>query len=261
MRRSLVLLHLFRLDAERVDLLLVLLVVAGNLLLLALPWSLLPLRVLLGLPFVLFAPGYALQAALDPTRRLGGTERLVLSLGISLAVLVPGGLLLNGAPGGLGRPTWTVLLTVVTCAACAVAWRRRDPSVRLGLPTVLLRRRETVAVLGALVLAGGAYGLSSASANQQRVGFSQLWLLPQESTTPMSVGLRSLELTPTDFHVEVVSGATTVLDTSVTLSPGQTWRTTLDPPDPQQPVDAVIYRDGSTDAPYRSVHLAAGASR
>src|SRR5262245_47383574 len=44
-----------------------------------------PARALVGLPLVLFAPGYALVAAAFPSGRLGAIERLLFSLGASLA--------------------------------------------------------------------------------------------------------------------------------------------------------------------------------
>ena len=46
------------------------------------------LRIILGLPFVLFFPGYTLMAALFPRREsVSGIERLVLSFGLSIAVV------------------------------------------------------------------------------------------------------------------------------------------------------------------------------
>lgn len=61
-----------------------------------------PIRVALGLPFVLFFPGYTLIAALYPRRDdLDGIERLALSLGLSLAVVPLIGLVLNYTPWGI----------------------------------------------------------------------------------------------------------------------------------------------------------------
>jgi uncharacterized membrane protein len=61
-----------------------------------------PLRTLLGIPFVLFFPGYTLINALFPAKHdLGGIERLSLSLGLSLALVPLIGLGLNYSPWGI----------------------------------------------------------------------------------------------------------------------------------------------------------------
>jgi hypothetical protein len=56
---------------------------------------------ILTLPLVLVLPGYAVTAALFPNRSLGVPERLVFSLGLSVAIVVLGGLLLNVTPFGV----------------------------------------------------------------------------------------------------------------------------------------------------------------
>jgi len=59
----------------------------------------LPLRMALGIPFVLFFPGYTLICALFPGKGdLDGVEGLTLSIGLSLAVAPLIGLALNYTP-------------------------------------------------------------------------------------------------------------------------------------------------------------------
>ena len=54
------------------------------------------LRIVIGLPFVLFFPGYVLMAALFPRREgLGGIERVALSFVMSIAVVPLIGFILN----------------------------------------------------------------------------------------------------------------------------------------------------------------------
>src|SRR3990172_1860204 len=54
------------------------------------------LRIILGIPMVLFIPGYVLTAALFPRKNdIDGTERVALSFGLSIAVIPLIGLLLN----------------------------------------------------------------------------------------------------------------------------------------------------------------------
>ncbi len=54
------------------------------------------LRIILGLPFILFFPGYTLITALFPKKSdLGAIERVALSFGLSIAVVPLIGLILN----------------------------------------------------------------------------------------------------------------------------------------------------------------------
>ena len=61
------------------------------------------LRILLGLPLVVFIPGYSLIAALFPNNDdITLTERIALSFGLSIAVVPLVGLGLNFTPWGSG---------------------------------------------------------------------------------------------------------------------------------------------------------------
>src|SRR5215216_7668614 len=82
-------------------------------------------RALLGLPLVLFAPGYAIVAAAFPSSRLGRIERLLFSLGASLAAAALAGLLLHWTALGLRPAAWAVALGNLTLVACLVALIRR----------------------------------------------------------------------------------------------------------------------------------------
>lgn len=60
------------------------------------------LRAILGFPFVLFLPGYTLLAALFPENdELDAIERVALSIGLSICVVVFIGLGLNFTPWGI----------------------------------------------------------------------------------------------------------------------------------------------------------------
>ena len=83
-------------------------------------------RIILGLPFVLFLPGYALVAALFPKKNdLGGIERVALSFGMSIAVASLIGLLLNYTPWGISVYPILISLTIFILAMSIVAWYRR----------------------------------------------------------------------------------------------------------------------------------------
>jgi uncharacterized membrane protein len=115
-----------------------------------------PLRIVLGLPFVLFVPGYAFVAALFPEegegpvadadaddghasesdveepgtvpgrdRGIDGIERVALSFGLSIAVVPLIGLVLNFTPWGIRLAPVALAVSGFTLACVAVAARRR----------------------------------------------------------------------------------------------------------------------------------------
>lgn len=117
-----------------------------------------PLRVVFGLPFVLFVPGYAFIAALfpeagtfetseadegadeasvDDREGIDGIERVALSFGLSIAIVPLIGLVLNFTPWGIRLVPIMVAVSLFTLASTAVAARRRwelDPEDRFVVP-------------------------------------------------------------------------------------------------------------------------------
>ena len=109
-----------------------------------------PLRVVIGLPFVLFLPGYAFIAALFPEagtspteggeqseetdaegfgryldRGIDGLERVALSFGLSIAIVPLIGLVLNFTPWGIRLVPILASVSAFTVVATVVAARRR----------------------------------------------------------------------------------------------------------------------------------------
>jgi len=132
-----------------------------------------PLRVIVGLPFVLFIPGYAFIAALFPeagtspqhegeggeteltnassspdgdeqsatgalrTRGIDGIERVALSFGLSIAIVPLIGLLLNFTPWGIRLVPIMIGISIFTLGATWIAARRRravPPEDRFAVP-------------------------------------------------------------------------------------------------------------------------------
>ena len=89
------------------------------------------LRFILGIPFVLFCPGYALAAALFPRKeRLDGIERVAYSFGLSLAVVPLITMILNYTAWGIRLEPVLYCDASFTFIASAIAWVRwtRMPS-------------------------------------------------------------------------------------------------------------------------------------
>lgn len=89
-----------------------------------------PARIILGLPFILFFPGYVLICALFPRKEdSDSVERLALSMGLSIAITSLMGLALNYTPFGIRLYPVTFSLFLFTLLMSAVTiYRRRSIS-------------------------------------------------------------------------------------------------------------------------------------
>lgn len=242
-----------------------------------------PLRVILGVPFTLLVPGYAVTALLFPEakrsdgrdedidgtvlRRLhegvDGTERAVLSFGLSVVLVPLVGLALNFTP--IAIDPVSVLLTVsgVTVAAAGSAavrrWNRPPAerfrvdydgwlrSARTGLATDTRTDRvlNVVLVLSVLVAVGSAsYAVAAPKADE---GFTEFYLLTQNETgelvaddyptefvegegKPLFVGVDNHEQTRTTYEVVVELQRTTGSnDTVPETRELERFRTVLEP--------------------------------
>ncbi len=95
------------------------------------------IRVILGLPFILFIPGYVLIFALFPTRKtdrgIDVIERIALSFGLSIAVVPLIGLGLNYTPWGIRLEPILFSLFIFIIGVGSVAiyrWINTDPDER-----------------------------------------------------------------------------------------------------------------------------------
>jgi uncharacterized membrane protein len=102
------------------------------------------LRVLFGIPVVLFVPGYALIAALFPgIKDIDDIERVALSFGLSIAVVPLTGLVLNYTPWGIRLDPIVISLCLLTVGLCLVAQYRRarlTPEERFTVPFRAIRQ-------------------------------------------------------------------------------------------------------------------------
>ncbi|MBO4247083.1 DUF1616 domain-containing protein [Halomicrobium sp. IBSBa] len=175
-----------------------------------------PLRVVLGLPFTLFVPGYAFVAALFPEAGTGpaehgdeadadrtedggidGIERVALSFGLSIALVPLIVLVLNFTPWGIRLVPILVGVGGFTQVATAVAARRRralSPEEQFSVPyrawitgaRTELFEPETrtdgalnVLLVLSILLAAGSVGYAVA-VPQQGESFSEFYLLTED---------------------------------------------------------------------------------
>lgn len=84
------------------------------------------LRIVFGLPVVLFFPGYILMVALFPRKnQLDSIERVALCFGFSIAIVPLIGLILNYTPWGIRLYPILISVTIFILATSLIAWYRR----------------------------------------------------------------------------------------------------------------------------------------
>jgi hypothetical protein len=239
----------------------------------AVPALLIPIdgvALVFAIPLLLFLPGYAITAAAFAKRPLPAPQLLLLSLALSLATLVLGGLVLNYI-GGIHPLSWALLLLLVIFAACRVAAVRRGvggKGLRLRRPS--LGGLQAAMLLGAVAAAVAALVLSSTTVPaDDALGYTQLWILPQPGTagSKAKVGVRSQQQTSLDYDLRVRIGSDAVLRRSFRLAPGETRLVklrALPGTEGTVPVIATLLRHNRPTKVYRRVKgslTAPGASR
>lgn len=223
-------------------------------------------RLICALPLVFFLPGYAITAALLPLRWFGNAERLLLSLGISVAVTALCGLILNLTPWGLQSSTWAITLAAIVWLAGAIAWLQRWPeasdSARQNKRQPKLRFRDGFLMVLALLVSGAAVGLTRLPAAPNDVaGYTQLWMIPANpgNSNDFRLGVTSDEFSETRYRLQVSAGGKVVQEWSeVSLKPGETWETTIRLSSDQSgsgAIEADLYKLDDPKTLYRHVKL------
>jgi Protein of unknown function (DUF1616) len=192
------------------------------LLALVLPFE--PLRMLLAAPLTLFLPGYAIAAAIFARERIGRSRFLLFSVGLSLAVLALGALVLNYGPGGVRAWSWALLLFLVVLGCCRGAALRRPRRADAPLSWSLPRPNGGQAAL----LAGGALALVAAVAlaftplsATNATGFTEIWIAPLAGDNGVRVGVGSAERDASSYRLVVNFGGSREVTRRLELEPGQ----------------------------------------
>jgi uncharacterized membrane protein len=169
------------------------------------------LRIIFGMPYVLFLPGYTLMAAIFPKKRVtGGTELLALSFGTSIIVVSLLGLILSFTPWQIRLESVLYSTAIFIVIMSAIAWVRRrnsgersDIEFRLRLPGWGESTRDkaysvglTIVILGTLAVLG--YVLATSRVGEK---YSEFYILGQEGKAIEYAG----ELT-VDQEVKVTVG-------------------------------------------------------
>jgi uncharacterized membrane protein len=222
-------------------------------------------RVIFAVPLALFLPGYAVTAAAFGSRLPSWSTRLPLALGVSLACLALGGLLLNYTPGGIQGLPWTILLVVIVLLGCAVAARRRGTSGGTASSFPRFRPSPATAILaaGSLAMAVAAVVLAQGTPRAEHAyGYTQLWIAPPKPTDVSArIGVTSQQQQTRAYRLVVeVEGRSTPVEQSFELEPSQSHLVTVRSGRATSPVRvrASLYLRGHPTTLYRRVFTRLG---
>jgi len=242
-----------------------------------------PLRLILGLPFLAFSPGYSVLSALFPEQHdRGHAERIALGLGLSVFVVAAIGLLLNAV--------WTITLDSVLAsvgglvALCSVvAWYRRST-----LPHIdgERRQRKTATdskagtwssrclafVVAAALLASAGFLAYALAVPRNGEAFTEFYLLDQDGQSiaypqALSLGERSTitagianhEQEPMTYSLAATLDGRNIANLeSIELASGERWQDTVTiaptTAGASQKVEFTFYKEGGPD-PCARLHI------
>lgn len=220
-------------------------------------------RLLATLPWLLVLPGYAALRAIG-LRMRSLLELGVFTVGLSLALSILGGFLLNGA-GALTPVGWAVWLTAATLALSGIAAIRNQPPwwADGGLPRPSGLGRRQYGIWAAAALAVGAAFLLAVHDDLGQGAFQRtdFWILPEDTALParVTLGIHNAETEAQEFEVDMMSGGRLVAAwRSLRLEPGETttWTAPLPPDAGSRRVEAWLFKAGNRGRIHRKVWLA-----
>ncbi len=212
------------------------------------------IRAILGIPFVMLFLGYVVVGALFPRKdSLSYVNRLSLSLGLSITIVVLTGLMLNYFPWGIGLYSITVSISILILFLSVITWYIRGryrPNERYSISFKIPRwhlmdglrtsNRVYLSLIAAIILAfvtgigGFGYMLTKPV---EKLPFTEFYILGIDNRAdnyPLEVklgeegsvivGIVNHEHEETDYRLEVSLGTNKLYEVFlIILEPEEAW--------------------------------------
>lgn len=232
------------------------------------------LRIILGLPLIIFFPGYMLMAGLFPGKKaIDSLERIALSIVLSIAIVALIGLALNFTPWGITLEPMlysTAAFIFITSAVARARRKRLEETERFGilfqlrLPGWGGSARDKVAYMVLVLAILGAVGMLGYVLATPKVGveFTEFYVLGPEGETEdypkevvvgevvrVTLGIINHEGEPVTYRVEIsIDGEESNEVAPVMLNDEEGWEGiatfTPDRTGDNQKVEFILYKDG-----------------
>ena len=247
------------------------------------------IRTLLGIPMVLFIPGYVLMATMFPKKDdIEATGRIALSLGLSIAVVPLLGLLLNFT---FGIQILSILfsLCIYTIVLIFIAAYRREKlpeNERFIVPFYRIydivnseintyKSRKDMILTGALIFSMAlAAGMIFFVVTTPRIGerFTEFYILDTSGKaekypanlkynypSELRAGVINHEYANVNYTLQIALDNEVLMDTWFTLAHNSTWEKNLTFVPDKEGIDMklefLLFKDDNFTAPHRALHL------
>jgi uncharacterized membrane protein len=243
------------------------------------------LRVVLGLPLVLFFPGYTVMSAIFPRESIiSRLDKVVLSFAVSIAVTGFVGLAVSYSPWGIGLYAILISLSVFILVFSVVAWFRQLHIPDQDRPAITLRfkkaaiagfsRTEKVLTVILLVVIIATIGTLTYVVASPRSGdkFTEFYILDKAGKTvdypaqlrpgengEVNVGVVNHEHETITYTLEVkLEGISCFGPQQLTLASEEKWENTIRFTPTRagdgQKLDFLLYLPGKSES-YQDLHL------
>jgi uncharacterized membrane protein len=211
------------------------------------------LRILLGIPFVLVAPGYSLVAAVFGPAMPPALERTLLALSASIALAITVAVVLDGVGIRIEAASFALVFSCVTILGAGVACARRA-AIQVTARSVVSGWRGRHARLikawawgiGGFALLAWAAGIPPGSGGRV-AGTTALWAKPS-GWSSVRMGVINEESRRLAYRLEVRTSRGVVHQHSFVLEPASEWRGRVTLPLRARQADdaevTVVWRDG-----------------
>ena len=218
------------------------------------------LQAILAVPLVLFVPGFVLTAILFPWKSLGVPERLVLSIGLSIAFVALSGLILNLTPWGLqARTLWIALLLSLAVGLAVLFLTRRSwwSNVSESRPHINFNTRQWVLMSLAALMTIAAFSVARTPASKAGLeGYTLLSAQAGEKADTIRLGVRSEEFKKSEYQIKYQYNGKIHEGPKLVLNPGETWEKVVSIPVDQlagKAFTVLLYRLDNPNEVYRHV--------
>lgn len=211
--------------------------------------------------FVFIVPGLSITNNLFHGLPQPFYERIAYSIGLSVALLALGGLVLHGLGLGFQTQVWMLLLCGVTIVNLAINAARPargniEETYRLADFSLL----EFLFYTLACVIVVTAILFSIAGDQYPTTRFTELWVTQEnESASVLNIGVSNHEMQTVSYQIEVLVNRRPVYRQNIdNLNSNLTWEAHITLPEPPPMGDIVqvqLYRQDQPDAIYRTVHV------